>query len=292
MNNIHIGDNLQIMKDMNSESIDLIYLDPPFNTRKDFVGTAGSFSDKINKEYITEITLPNKIEDLLSTVLKISNSLDYYYLLYMAPRLIEMQRLLKDTGSIYLHCDPTMSHYLKLLMDAIFGRSNFRNEIIWNYQAGTKGRKQFGRKHDCIYFYSKTKNALFNRISQPVVNPKAYNKIDNNGRFYQVNGQGKTYYLDNGRTCDDVWTWIGEREMNSLTSNNKERTGYPTQKPLALLERIIKASSNKGDIVLDPFCGSGTTCLAAQSLSRKYIGIDLSEKAIKTAEFRLLHPPH
>ena len=172
------------------------------------------------------------------------------------------------------------------MMDEIFGKKNFRNEIVWHYQAGTKGRKRFGRKHDVILFYSFGKGA-FNRISKPVVNSKRYNKVDDDGRFYDVNGQGKRYYLDEGQSCDDVWTWVQEKQFQQINSRAKERVGYPTQKPLSLLERIIKASSNEGDMVFDPFCGCATTCVAAEKLDRQWVGIDISEKAAELVKERI-----
>ncbi len=198
------------------------------------------------------------------------------YLCNMAVRLLSMKRVLKDTGSIYLHCDPTMSHYLKLVLDLIFGENNFRNEIIWHYQAGTRPKDRFGKKHDIILFYSKCNN-VFNVQRKPSLNPLNYTKIDEHGEKYLVNGQGVKYYLKDGQTCDDVWTYVHEKQFNSLSSNSKERLGFPTQKPLALLERIIKASSKEGDIVLDPFCGCGTTVQAAENLKRNWVGIDISK---------------
>jgi len=205
----------------------------------------------------------------------------------MAIRLIECRRVLKNTGSIYLHCDSTMSHYLKLAMDCIFEEKNFRNEIIWHYQSGTGPRKAFKRKHDTLLFYSRSHDTKFNRQSKPVVNPKRYKYVDEDGRYYDVNGQGNRYYLDEGQTCDDVWTYIQEKQFQQINSQSKERTGYPTQKPLRLLQRIIKASSNKGDVVLDPFCGCATTCVTAEKLERRWIGIDVSVQAYKQVERRI-----
>ena len=159
------------------------------------------------------------------------------------------------------------------------GGGVFKNEIVWHYQAGTKGKKHFGRKHDIVFFFAMKKHKI-NRISKPVINPARYNKIDVDGRRYDVNGQGRKYYLDDGQTCDDVWTYVQEKQFQQLNSQSKERLGYDTQKPEALLERIIKASSNEGDIVLDPFCGCGTTVAAARKLNRQFIGIDISSFAI------------
>ena len=182
------------------------------------------------------------------------------FLCFMAIRLIEMRRILKDDGSIYVHCDPTSSHYLKQLMDAIFGVANFRNEIIWAYGLGGSSPKRFSRKHDVILFYTKSDRYTFNKPQTPATSQK-------------LKGQMK------GAT--DVW------DIPSLNNMAKERTGYPTQKPLALYERIIAASTNEGDIVLDPFCGSGTTLLAAQNLGRPWIGIDTNPTALKTVQERI-----
>ena len=217
----------------------------------------------------------------------------------MAIRLIECHRVLKETGGLYLHCDPTMSHYLKIALDCIFGESNFRNEIVWCYSQGGRPNYDFPHKHDIIFRYSKTRKYLFNaddiKIRYELISPKSGNsftKIDNKGRFYkEVYGEGKKkkyrYYQDEGKTPYDWWTDVPQITGRAARSNNTERTGYPTQKPIALLERIIKASSNEGDIVLDPFCGCATTCVAAEKLERKWIGIDKSKKAHDLVILRL-----
>ena len=295
------SDNIEVLENINNDCIDLIYLDPPFNKNKIFTAPIGSqaegaeFSDIFREEdvkddWVQTIKEDNeKLHNFLNGIKSIDGrqSYNYCYLCYMAIRLIECHRIIKDTGSLYLHCDPTMSHFLKIVLDCIFGEKNFRNEIIWHYQSGTKGKKNFGRKHDVIIHHSKTSNNIFNRQSKPVVNDKRYNKVDNNGRRYDVNGQGKRYYLDEGQTCDDVWTYTSEKFFQQLNSQSHERLGFPTQKPLALLERIIKASSNEGDLVLDPFCGCATTCVAAEKLGRKWIGIDVSDKAYELVKIRL-----
>ena len=205
----------------------------------------------------------------------------------MTVRLIEMHRILKDTGSIYLHCDPTMSHYLKILMDLIFGEKNFRNEIIWNYGGGTDREKGFNRKHDCIYLYSKKNDWFFKSLFEPFKENtiKRFNKKDDIGR-YKINKMKdgrvyKTYMKKEGKKLNDVWY------INIIVSSHREHTGYPTQKPRALLERIIQASSNEGDIVLDPFCGCATTCVAAEKLNRQWIGVDISLKAYELVQERL-----
>jgi site-specific DNA-methyltransferase (adenine-specific) len=222
-----------------------------------------------------------------------------------------MHRILKDTGSLYLHCDQTASHYLKILLDNVFGKKNFRNEIVWCYKSRPQSKKYFGRKHDVILYYSKTNNYNFNwqSVSRPLTNTtiKKYKLSDSDGRKYRLEGRGITGspirsakdvdikwekmnpelvvrdYLDEkiGVASEDWWI------INIINQAAKERTGYPTQKPLALLERIIKASSNEGDIVMDPFCGCATTCVAAQQLGRKWIGIDIEKQAVRLLVDRL-----
>ena len=203
------------------------------------------------------------------------------FLCFMGVRLLELRRVLKDTGSLYLHCDPTASHYLKELMDAIFGKQNFRNEIIWCYEIGGRSKKQFSRKHDVILFYSRNKAFRFNADVVRLPRRKTHMKteLDADGNEWQVKTDAKTgkvyrYPVNAGALCPD-W-WVGIQQLNR---EDKERFGYPTQKPLALYERIIKASSNEGDIVLDPFCGCATTPIAAERLSRQWVGIDIWDKA-------------
>ena len=208
---------------------------------------------------------------------------DKSYLAYMAARLLEMRRLLKPDGSIYLHCDPTMSHYLKLVMDAVFGRSMFQNEVIWSYRRWPSKQSRFQRMHDVILFYSRTADFTFNIDFEPPSD--SYTK-----RF-----KGKTQVLDpetrsrklivdaptKGLPRRDVW------EISILAGSSKERTGYRTQKPLNLLRRIIKASSNPGDMVLDPFCGCATALVGAEDEGRRWVGIDISEKAAELVQMRL-----
>jgi site-specific DNA-methyltransferase (adenine-specific) len=208
------------------------------------------------------------------------------YLTYMAQRVIEMHRILKDTGSIYLHCDPTASHYLKGLLDMIFGKNNFRNEIVWGYTGPSSAKKRFPAKHDIILCYTKTDNYVFNaddvRIpyDDATLKRRSYAETKKRGIAFQ----GKTIKeYENGKIPSDWWSDIPSG--GQISSN--ERVGYPTQKPLALLHRIIKASSNEGDIVLDPFCGCATTCVAAQQLGRKWIGIDIAEQAVDILVERL-----
>ena len=304
---LFIADNLDIMRGIDSNTIDLIYLDPPFNTKKNYkapIGTpaeGASFKDIWTDEDVKDGWYSVVAEDypyIHQVIQAAQHTYDHsmmIYLMAMSIRLFEMHRLLTDKGSIYLHCDPTASHYLKLIMDAIYGKNNFRNEIVWHYQAGTKPKTAFGHKHDIVIWYSKSRKWTHNRQGQPVQNPERYTETDENGRKYLWGGNWdktlkrgtKKYYLDDGKACDDVWTWLSEPEFNSLNSQSKERTGYPTQKPLALLERIIKASSNENDVILDPFCGCATACVAAEKLRRQWIGIDISPAAEVITKLRL-----
>ena len=310
---IFCRDNIDVLQGINSNSIDLIYLDPPFNKNKVFTAPIGSsaegasFRDWFREEDVKDEWVQTIKEDYIElhnflTGIKTISSNKYYlynycYLSYMAIRLIEMKRILKDTGSIYLHCDPTMSHYIKLLMDIIFGEKNFRNEINWHYAKGTNPHKDFRNKHDIIFRYSKTKKYLWNQQTYPHLKSQIsrFNLTDENGRKYRINHAkdkngnyiNKRYYLDDGVPVDDVWSFLRENKFDQLPHNSKEYTGYPTQKPLVLLERIIKASSNERDIVLDPFCGCATTCVAAEKLNRKWIGIDVSHLAFDFVRERL-----
>jgi site-specific DNA-methyltransferase (adenine-specific) len=194
------------------------------------------------------------------------------YLTMMCIRLLELKRVLKYTGSIYLHCDPTASHYLKILMDTIFGAKNFRNEIVWCYAGGGIPRKDFPRKHDIILRYSISRSYYFN---PPL---RKYSQTGSG-----IHSDGSRYDKEKGLTPHNDW-WT---DLSPINSMSKGRLGYPTQKPIALLERIIKASSNEGDVVLDPFCGCGTSVVTAQKLSRKWIGIDLTHLAVNLMKHRL-----
>lgn len=233
-----------------SESIDLCYADPPFFSQRNYK----QFDDRWK-------------------------SLDDY-LAEMEIAVREMHRVLKSTGSFYLHCDWHASHYLKVMCDKIFGYGNFQNEVVWCYRGGGVPKDAFARKHDIILRYSKTDEFTFHQqyvpysaASEKLVKARGGTSID-----------GKERNLERGATMPDWW-----EDMNSLQTWSPERVGYPTQKPLALLDRIIKASSNPGDIVLDPFCGGGTTLLAAARNKRRYIGIDINPEAIRISNQRLSH---
>jgi site-specific DNA-methyltransferase (adenine-specific) len=266
-NTLYTNDNLYVLSGMNSESVDLIYLDPPFNTKRMYSAPVGSkaagasFKDMWTWQDVDEGYLDSLADNFpalakyIASVGAIHSKPMMAYLTYMAQRIIEMHRVLKETGSLYLHCDSTASHYLKSLLDSVFGKNNFRNEIVWCYSVGGKTETDDdGRTYRLVYG---SKNA------------------SGETRYYK-------YYLDEGKIPEDWWT-----DINSLQSGVEERTGYPTQKPLALLHRIIKASSHEGDIVLDPFCGCATTCVAAQQLGRKWIGIDIEKQSVKVLINRL-----
>ncbi len=289
---IFCHDNLDILRGMDSDCVDLIYLDPPFNKNKIFTAPIGSnaegasFSDIFREEDVKEDWLLDIKEDhfaihnLLSAVRVIEGrtSYNFCYLAYMAIRLMECQRILKSTGSIYLHCDPTMSHHLKLLLDCIFGEKNFLNEVIWAYRSGGVSKKWFGRKHDILLFYAKKIGKHYFNVSKE----RSYNRDNKPYRFKGVteyeDDEGKWYTLASLR---DIW------DISMLGRTKKERVGYPTQKPLELLERVITASCPEGGIVLDPFCGCATTCVAAERLKRRWVGVDVSKKAFDLVQERM-----
>ena len=346
---IFSNDNLPVLRGIDTESIDLIYLDPPFNSNRNYAAPIGSeaagaaFKDTwtlsdVDNAWHGEIA---EREPALSQAIHAAELTHgkgmKSYLIMMAVRLLEMKRVLKKTGSIYLHCDPTASHYLKGLMDAVFGKNNFKNEVVWNSATGVKNnvRSRFGRGHDIILFYgmpASTFNVQYDPLSEDYLKSH-YTYIDEDGRRFRADNLnapstgGHCYeflgvtrnwrmteeqahqwlaegrivhqsitpgsrvripsykrYADEslGRPALDNWTDIG-----ALNSQAKESTGYPTQKPVALLERIIKASSNEGNVVLDPFCGCATTCVAAERLQRHWIGIDISPKAVDLVRVRL-----
>ncbi len=304
---IFCHDNINVLNGMDSESVDLIYLDPPFNKNKVFAApidssaAGASFKDIFSEEDLKDewvVTIEEDTPELfsfLTGVKGIGDNANYCYLCYMAIRLIECHRILKSSGCVYLHCDTTMSHYLKIVMDCIFGAKNFLNDIVWNKGfRGTEADKIFQRSYDTIFFYSKGGDYVWNRPAQPYKDTdlRRYNQEDENGERYalikrkKTNGEiyyGKSYPKKNGKSMNDVFEGIP-----TLASTSSERTGYPTQKPLALLERIIATSSNTGDIVLDPFCGCATSCVAAERLQRNWIGIDISIKAYELVKERLI----
>ena len=349
---IWTGDNLDILRGLNSECVDLIYLDPPFNSNRNYAAPVGSraagaaFKDTWTLSDLDTAWM-GLIADEQPAMYKVIETAGLThgkgmqsYLCMMAVRLVEMRRVLRETGSVYLHCDPTASHYLKLLMDSIFGDSNFKNEIVWKRSTAVKGNfgqgsQFFAPNTDTLLYYSRAKSWVFNQQFAPYSKEyieKAYRHIEpETGRRFQLvsmTGPGggakgnpsyevmgvtrfwryseermqelidkglvvqakpggvprRKYYLDEGRGVAVQSLWD---DIANLQGSSTENTSYPTQKPLALLERIISASSNPGDVVLDPFCGCATACVAAEKLGRKWVGIDISEKAVELVNMRL-----
>jgi len=294
-NVLYYGDNLDILRRyIKDETVDLIYLDPPFKSNQDynvlFAEQNGSRSaaqikafedtwqwDKTSAKTYQEIVEGGgKVaEAMLAFRTYLGENDMMAYLAMMAPRLIELRRVLKCSGSIYLHCDPTASHYLKILMDAVFGPANFQNEVIWCYKTGGATKRRFGRKHDILLFYGKdAAQTVFN-----VQKEKSYmmHRYGFKKSKFQEDEQGQYSWV----IMKDWW------EIPSVGSADKQRLGYPTQKPERLLERVITASSNEGDIVLDPFCGCGTTIAVAQRLKRRWMGIDITCLATALIKHRL-----
>lgn len=362
MNHLYFGDCLDVLKEIQKEHpqpfIDLIYIDPPFNSKrnynvlfesmdmKDANAQKQAFADTwSNYSYMEELNQMAELHRDIYTVLKTFHDLKSIsdgavaYLTTMAIRIYYMHRLLKDTGSFYLHCDPTMSHYLKLICDMIFGEKNFRNEIVWKRTAGHNDAKRYGRNSDRIIFYSKSTNYYFDvpkaEYDQEYIK-RSYRhkdlkgiyrldnlaKPDNKGYRYEYKGykppangwrmpietmkrwdeEGLIHFPENkegrlafkryldeskGVPVQETWDDIGPLQGITKKTLNSEALGYPTQKPEALLERIIKASSNEGDVVADFFCGCGTTIAVAQRLNRKWLGADISHLAIRLIVKRL-----
>ena len=263
------GDNLELLKTIKSSSVDLIYMDPPFFTQK-----TQKLSSKDNITYSFEDTWAS-IED---------------YNCFLHNRLIECKRVLKDSGSIFVHCDKTANHHIRLVLDDIFGADMFQNEIIWNYKRWSNSKKGLLNNHQNIYFYSKTKNFKFKTIYTEYSSTTNLDQIlverrrDSNSKTtYKLDDNGD-YILSKekiGVPLSDVWN------IPFLNPKARERVGYPTQKPILLLEQIIRISTDENDVVLDPFCGSGTTLVASKLLNRNYIGIDLAEEAISITKQRL-----
>jgi len=358
-NLLYYGDNLEIARlYLETESVDLIYLDPPFKSSQDynvlFAEKNGSLSPaqiKAFKDtwqwdqdavwaYQHVVEAGGRVSEAMQGFRKLLGDNDMMaYLAMMAPRLVELRRVLKPTGSIYLHCDPTASHYLKLLMDAVFGPRCFRTEIIWKRSSAhsdtKQGRRQHGRIHDVILFYTKTDDWQWNPQYTPYDQEyldQSYKYVEEKtGRRYRLDNligpggarKGNPQYevmgivrywryskkrmqqlIDEGRIVQrkpgavpaykryldempgvplqDVWT-----DLKPIGSQARERLGYPTQKPESLLERIIETSSRKGDLVLDPFCGCGTTVAVAHRLGRRWIGIDITHLAVTLMKYRL-----
>ena len=281
---IFCHDNLEVLQGINTNCIDLIYLDPPFNKNKKFTAPVGTTADgasfddifrdeDLKEEWLWTIRENNpELYTYLHGIKGVGKPYNFAYLAYMAIRLIECHRILTPTGCVYLHCDPTMSHYLKTMMDCIYGEDNFRNEIVWWYGGGGASKKHWGRKHDVILYYTKSKKWTFNtdKVRESYKWDKGQRRADGSSRD-----------LQKGKLPDDVF------QLHGVMPWAKERTGYPTQKPIALLNRIITASTNEGEVVLDPFCGCATTCVAAEQVQRRWVGIDISVKAYDLVRDRL-----
>lgn len=266
------GDCKTELKKIEQSSVDLIYLDPPFFTQKTQI-----LKNKDNKEY--------SFQDSWDNIVTYKN--------YIQERLEECKKVLKNTGSIFLHCDRSASHYLRIALDEVFGVENFQSEIIWSYRRWSNAKKGLLNAHQIIFFYSKTKDFKFNPVYtdySPTTNlDQIFQKRgrDENGKtVYKTSENGKAELMEEkkGVPLSDVW------EIPYLNPKAKERVGYPTQKPILLLERIIELVTDVGDTVLDPFCGSGTTLVASQILKRKYIGLDQSDEAIELSKQRLANP--
>lgn len=271
INKIFHGNCVEKLEKFSAKSIDLIYFDPPFFTQK-----THSLSSRDNLKTYEFDDKYSSIEEYLSLIER---------------TLIQSKRLLKDTGSVFLHCDKTASHNIRVVLDKVFGRDNFQSEIVWSYKRWSNAKKGLLNSHQIIFFYSKTDKFKFNTLY------KDYSSTTNLDQILQErerNENGKSVYKrdENGNVVigkekrgvplSDVW------EIPYLNPKAKERTGYPTQKPVLLLNQILKIVTDEGDLVLDPFCGSGTTCVSAKSLNRNYIGIDISEEAVHLANSRLV----
>ncbi len=308
-NALYYGDNMEILtRYIKDETVDLIYLDPPFNSNATYnvlfdekAGTQAAaqikaFDDTWQWDQSAALAYQTIVEagGEVSLVMQafrtvLSESTMMAYLAMMAPRLVELKRVMKPTASIYLHCDPTASHYLKMLMDAVFGTTYFRNEIVWSYKRYTAKSNRFQRLHDIILFYGKGPHPFFNEIREEYGEKSgtadSHYKQDEDGQWYRWqkrrNQEPYKIFLSDGRRLGDVW------EIPIINASAQERLGYPTQKPLALLERIIAASSKPGDLVLDPFCGCGTAVVAAQKLGRRWIGIDITHLAVTLMKHRI-----
>jgi len=335
MNKLFYGDNLEVLQNhIGDESVDLCYVDPPFNSKRNYnqiynnigrddIAQTQAFVDTWEWGESAEWQLdrfrkdPKYTRRLVDTIVGLEKILGkgamLAYLVNMAVRFVEIWRVLTPTGSFYVHCDPTASHYLKVILDAIFcdRGGDFRNEIVWCYKSRPQSKRYFGKKHDVLLFYTKSDQYTFHwdAIARPLAEQtiKKYRLVDENGRRYRLQGRGITGSpIRSAKDVDKKWEitnpelvvrdyldeklgvaqedwWI----IEIINQSAKERLGYPTQKPLALLERIIRASSNEGDVVLDAFCGCGTTVDAAHSLNRKWIGIDITYNSVSLILKRL-----
>ena len=287
-NTLYEMDNLDVLRGMNSNTVDLIATDPPFNTKRNRSGSAGFYVDNwkwgdtslLPDQWKWNEVHPKWLEEIKDNHTALYHAIDAAkhcqgedtaaFLCFLSVRLIEMHRVLKDTGSIYLHCDHAANAYIRMAMDAIFGKNNFRNEIVWCYTGpGSPYMKQFNRKHDTIFWYNKGKSWAFNKEDVRI----PHKQLNTNKKGAMITAaltpEERDAYLERGKVPETWWP-----DFSPVGRIASERTGSPDQKPLALYERIIKASSNEGDLVLDPFCGCATTIIAADNLNRRWIGID------------------
>ncbi|HRI65255.1 MAG TPA: DNA methyltransferase [Polyangium sp.] len=306
---LYYGDNLDVLRQyVPDESVDLVYLDPPFQSGKTYniifesrggekaAAQIQAFEDTWKWGLESEMTYRELVEGPQMEVARAVRSLRQFlgesdimaYLCMMAIRLVELRRVLKPEGSLYLHCDPTASHYLKVLLDALFGPASFRNEVIWRYRRWPTTARQFQKMHDVLLYYSKSAEGTHKFNTLYGYEPLAESTLKTFGTKKQradfSSGHRKPSVVDEetvGPPLSDVW------EVGVIAPIAKERLGYPTQKPEALLERVIRASSNEGDVVLDPFCGCGTAVAVAHRLNRKWIGIDITHLAIGLVKDRL-----
>lgn len=273
MNSILEGDCLQRMDEIDEGTVDLIYLDPPF------------FTERKHKLKNRERTKEFSFDDVWGS--------DKGYADFLKERIVKMKTLLKDSGSIFVHCDKSGEHIVRAILDQVFGVTNFQSEIIWSYKRWSNSKKGLLPSHQNIYFYSKSKSFKFNTIYTGYSETTNIDQIlqrrtrdEHNKSVYDVDSSGdfKHGASKKGVPLSDVW------EIPYLNPKAKERVGYPTQKPLLLLERIIDLVTDEGDLVLDPFCGSGTTCVAAKLAGRNFIGIDESSEAVELANSRVENP--
>ncbi len=292
------GDNLDIMRGMNSQTVDLVYLDPPFNSNSHYQAPLGSPAEGAEFKDVWTLTDLDvawsgliaedepSVAHMLNAAGRAHSDGMQAYLTMMAVRLLEIRRLLKASSTIYLHCDPTASHYLKQLLDAVLGKEHFRNEIIWAYRRWPARHPNFQRMHDVLLRYAIGDQVTWNQMYEPLADStleqwgenRQEAVVDSSGRRLR---SSTTDSKSPGAAMRDVW------DISIIAPRARERVGYPTQKPLKLLERIIQASSNEGDVVLDPFCGCATACVAAENLGREWVGIDISPKAAELVNVRL-----
>ena len=297
------GDNLEAMREFPDESVDLIATDPPFNSKRDYfvpyrdergqepdtlirafadTWTWGDAAEDTYRELIVDVG--GQVAETIQGLRQFLNETPMMaYLVMMVIRIVEMHRILKPTGSLYLHCDPSASHYLKIILDAVFGVGNFRNEIVWCYRGAGYPKKDFGRRHDIIFRYSKGDQYIFNlddvREEYAEATKERFKHYIGNKRKQGDFGLQKLNPL--GKHPDDWW------QIQPIAPSANERTGYPTQKPIELYKRIVAASSNEETLILDPFCGCGTTLMAAEELNREWIGIDLTYLAIGAVKHQI-----